>query len=51
MPQMNPMNWIMLFLYFLMIIKIMNNNIYFLMFKNKNYNKINFMNKTFKMKW
>nr|QNE85404.1 ATP synthase F0 subunit 8 [Psychomyia pusilla] len=51
MPQMNPMNWITLFMYFLLIIKIMNNNIYFMMIKTKNINKNNFMNKNFKMKW
>uniref|UniRef100_A0AB38ZLB9 ATP synthase complex subunit 8 n=1 Tax=Latuspina sp. TaxID=3138292 RepID=A0AB38ZLB9_9HYME len=52
MPQMKPMNWFLLFLYFLFSFLLMNNNLYFFNYKNyklnnnlnmKHYNKFNFM--------
>nr|QKW88339.1 ATP synthase F0 subunit 8 [Trichagalma acutissimae] len=50
MPQMKPMNWLILFFYFMLMFIIMNNNLYFFNYKNyinnnkifKNFNKFNF---------
>nr|YP_002265513.1 ATP synthase F0 subunit 8 [Sphaerius sp. BT0074]ACF35085.1 ATP synthase F0 subunit 8 [Sphaerius sp. BT0074] len=52
MPQMAPMNWIMLFLYFTMIF-IMFNSLNYFMFtkKNMNFTKNNFLQKTMFWKW
>nr|WGT74398.1 ATP synthase F0 subunit 8 [Paduniella sp. LP-2022] len=50
MPQMYPMNWIILFIYFLMILKLTMSLYYFYNFKLNKYNHSNINNK-FQMKW
>nr|QLY89918.1 ATP synthase F0 subunit 8 [Lype phaeopa] len=41
MPQMNPMNWILLFMYFLLILKMFNMTIYFLTIKKPSLTNLN----------
>nr|AGI97911.1 ATP synthase F0 subunit 8 [Colophina clematis] len=49
MPQMAPMNWSILFIYFILTMYIMMNLMYFFFLKlNKNFKmKLNFMNKNY----
>nr|YP_010865476.1 ATP synthase F0 subunit 8 [Eoneureclipsis hainanensis]WGT74385.1 ATP synthase F0 subunit 8 [Eoneureclipsis hainanensis] len=52
MPQMNPMNWIMLMIYFMMMIKIFNLNIYFMnIYKSQSSNKFKIIKQKFIWKW
>nr|YP_010472500.1 ATP synthase F0 subunit 8 [Nipponoharpalus discrepans]UVG42124.1 ATP synthase F0 subunit 8 [Nipponoharpalus discrepans] len=52
MPQMAPMNWLILYLLFTMIFLLFNFlNYYMFLIKNKNYFLKNYMNKTLEWKW
>nr|YP_010574528.1 ATP synthase F0 subunit 8 [Andricus mairei]UZI00034.1 ATP synthase F0 subunit 8 [Andricus mairei]UZN92503.1 ATP synthase F0 subunit 8 [Andricus mairei] len=54
MPQMKPMNWLLLLLYFTIMFIFMNNTLYFFNYKKFMLNKINNNNlkyMKFKFKW
>nr|YP_010946469.1 ATP synthase F0 subunit 8 [Chorisoserrata biceps]WGO57187.1 ATP synthase F0 subunit 8 [Chorisoserrata biceps] len=51
MPQMMPMNWLLLFLFFLMIFIMFNIIIYFNKMMNPNLNNIFLKHKSLKWKW
>uniref|UniRef100_A0AB38ZLD0 ATP synthase complex subunit 8 n=1 Tax=Andricus sp. TaxID=3022421 RepID=A0AB38ZLD0_9HYME len=54
MPQMKPMNWLILYFYFIIMFIFMNNNLYFFNYKKFLFNKIdsNYLKyKKFKFKW
>nr|YP_010021602.1 ATP synthase F0 subunit 8 [Pnyxia scabiei]QOL10543.1 ATP synthase F0 subunit 8 [Pnyxia scabiei] len=45
MPQMNPMNWLTLFLFFIIILTLFNIKTYYNFFMNKNNSIYNYNNK------